>query len=128
MNADQKAFLDAEATAEQLVSTLDKLKEEIESFQTAKSDLSAVRDKLERLIEASASIGADTQEVVKNIKRIGGPELMERIEKSKVTLEERISTAEATIQKRMGRLQLMVILVGLISVASAVFATLLYVR
>ena len=121
MNADQKAFLDAEQTAEQLVTTLAKLKSEIESFDSAKKDLSAVRSKLEQLIAASSSIGEDTKEVVENLKRIGGPELMDRIRESQEALEDRLSQTEATLRRRTGRLQLMIIFVGLFALAAAIF-------
>lgn len=128
MNADQKAFLDAEETAEQLVTTLAKLKSEIESFDTAKKDLSAVRSKLEQLIAAFSSIGEDTKAVVENLKRIGGPELMDRITKSQKALEDRLSQTEETIRRRTGKLQVLIILVGLVALAAAVFAILPFVR
>lgn len=117
MNTDQKAFLDAEETAEQLVSTLGRLKAEIESFDTAKSDLSAVRDKLERFIEASAAIGVNTQEIVRELKRIGGPELMERIAK-----------VETTVEHRTARLQVLTILVGILALVAAVLSIIPFVR
>lgn len=72
-------FLQAEQFAQELVQTLEQLKNETNSYKTSKETLDAVKQKLSGLIDSNLSIAKDTHEVVKMLKSIGGPEILNRI-------------------------------------------------
>ena len=81
MDADAQKFLEAEAEAERLVVTLEKLQAEAGSYQTARTDLSTVAARLSTLITATKDIAADTHQAVRTLQSIGGPEILHLLRK-----------------------------------------------
>jgi len=79
MSKEADKFLHAEQSAQELVQTLEQLKNETNSYRTSKDTLDSVRQKLSGLIDSSLSIAKDTHEIVKLLKSIGGPEILSRI-------------------------------------------------
>jgi len=77
-------FLQAEEAAEKLTETLKKLHTEATSYQTAKKELDAVRQRLLGLIESTEKVVVDTQETIKTLKAIGGPEILKRLNNLKI--------------------------------------------
>ena len=81
MEKEAEKFLQAEETAVKLVETLKQLHTEATSYQTATKELDIVRKRLLNLIESTERIVSDSYEVIKILKRIGGPEILNRIAK-----------------------------------------------
>lgn len=79
MAEETERFLEAEKRAEELVDTLNKLHQEIQSYQSATDLLNSVREKLVGFINASQDIVKDSHEVILLLKSIGGPEIIEKI-------------------------------------------------
>jgi len=77
-------FLQAEEAAEKLTETLKKLHSEATSYQTAKKELDTVRQRLLGLIESTEKVAADTQEIIKTLKAIGGPEILKKLDNLKI--------------------------------------------
>jgi len=74
-------FLEAEASAEKLVQTLKQLHTEATSYQTATKELDIVRQRLLDLIESTEKVANGSYEVIKILKEIGGPEIINRLTK-----------------------------------------------
>lgn len=74
-------FLQAEETVFKLVETLKQLHTEATSYQTATKELEIVRQRLLNLIESTERIARDSHEVIKILKAIGGPEILDRLSK-----------------------------------------------
>lgn len=115
MNAEQ--FLNTEQAAEELVTTLEKLRAEVQSFGSATQELAATRKKLEGFIDSCREIAADTNAIVKEIRKIGGPELFSRMDQ-----------LESVINARARKLQVLVVIVGVISFAAAIASLIPLVR
>lgn len=79
MSKETDKFLHVEQSTQDLVQTLEQLKNEANSYKTSKDTLDAVRQKLSVLIDSNLSIAKDTHEVVKLLKSVGGPEILNRI-------------------------------------------------
>ena len=84
MSQETDKFLQAEESAEKLTETLKKLHTEATSYQTAKKELDVVRQRLLGLIESTEKVAADTQEIIKTLKDIGGPEILKRLNNLKI--------------------------------------------
>jgi hypothetical protein len=79
MSKEADKFLHAEQSAQELLQTLEQLKNEANSYKTSTLELDAVRQKLSGLIDSVLAVAKDTHEVVKLLKSIGGPEILNRI-------------------------------------------------
>jgi hypothetical protein len=79
MSKEADKFLRAEQSAQELVQTLEQLKNEANSYKTSKDTLDAVRQKLSGLIDSILPIAKETHEIVKLLKSIGGPEILSQI-------------------------------------------------
>lgn len=79
-------FLQAEEAAEKLTETLKKLHSETTSYQTAKGELDAIRQRLLGFIESTEKVATDTQEIIKTLKNIGGPEILKRLDNLKILI------------------------------------------
>jgi len=79
MSKEAENFLHAEQSAQELLQTLEQLKNEANSYKTSAHELDAVRQKLSGLIDSVLSVAKDTHEVVKLLKAIGGPEILSQI-------------------------------------------------
>lgn len=117
MGVNEQTFLDAEKTAEELVNTLEKLKTEVLSYKAATNELGAVKVKLERFIDASVAVVADTHSIVQELRRIGGPELMERM-----------SRIEKEVVGRSARLQTFLIVIGILVIVSNILTGIVAMR
>lgn len=84
MSQEADRFLQAEQAAQEVLEALTSLKEEALSYNTAAQELDKVRERLLGLIDSTESIGKDTHQVVSLLKGIGGPEILERINRVKV--------------------------------------------
>ena len=84
MPQETEKFLQAEEAVEKLTETLKKLHLETTSYQTAKEELDAVRQRLLGLIESTEKVATDTQEIIKTLKAIGGPEILKRLDNLKI--------------------------------------------
>jgi len=114
MEKDAEKFLQAEETAVELVETLKQLHTEATSYQTATKELDTVRQRLIGLIESTEKIANGSHEVIKILKEISGPEILNRLSKI-----ENKSTEEFNKQsKAMDRLKTLII----ITLASSITA------
>lgn len=81
MEKEAQKFLEAEEVAVKLVETLKQLHTEATSYQTATKELDTVRQRLLNLIESTERIVGGSHEVIKILKEIGGPEILNRLTK-----------------------------------------------
>lgn len=101
MDETKKKFLEAEEIATNLAETLKRLYNETSSYKSSKEELNEVRKKLLRLIESTENVVASSHEVVKILKEIGGPEILDRLDKSKVLIEntgQAVNTSQAMVK------------------------------
>lgn len=114
MEKEVQEFLEAEETAEKLVQTLKKLHTEATSYQTATKELDTVRQRLINLIESTEKVVNGSHEVVKILKEIGGPEILNRLMK----LEDKSSGEFAKQSKSLEKLKTLII----VAIASSIIA------
>lgn len=84
MSQETERFLEAEQAAQAVLEALTRLKAETISYKTATQELDAVRERLLGLINDTESVSIDTHQVVSLLKGIGGPEILERINRLKM--------------------------------------------
>jgi hypothetical protein len=114
MEKEAQKFLEAEETAVKLVETLRQLHTEATSYQTATKELNIVRQQLLALIESTEKAVGGSYEVIKILKEVGGPEILNRLTK----LENK-SNEEFTKQlKSIEKLKILII----ITLASSIIA------
>lgn len=114
MEKEVQEFLEAEETAEKLVQTLKKLHTEATSYQTATKELDTVRQRLINLIESTEKVVNGSHEVVKILKGIGGPEILNRLMK----LEDKSSEEFAKQSKSLEKLKTLII----VAITSSIIA------
>ncbi|HWL92777.1 MAG TPA: hypothetical protein VNT79_04515 [Phycisphaerae bacterium] len=107
--AQEDSFLTTEEAANKLLEAVQALDAEVKSYKSAKDELCSIREKLEGFLESSESIATDTGAIVRELRRIGGPEILTRI-----------ADLEKALQKKMLVLQTLTVLVGAIALISAV--------
>jgi hypothetical protein len=86
MEKEAERFLQAEETAVKLVETLKQLHTEATSYQTATKELDTVRQRLLNLIESTEMVVSSSHEVIKILKGIGCPEILNRLTKLKILI------------------------------------------
>lgn len=101
MEKEKEKFLKAEEAANELVDTLTKLLIEVKSYQTATEELEKVRQSLLQLIESTEVIARDSHQIIKILKEIGGPEILDRLSK----LENKLTEEFAKHQEGMNELR-----------------------
>jgi predicted alternative tryptophan synthase beta-subunit len=101
MDKEVQKFLEAEETAVKLVETLKLLHNEATSYQTATKELDKVRQRLLSLIESSERIVDGSHQIIKILKEIGGPEILNRI----LELENKL-TSDFVILKEIGQTEI----------------------
>jgi len=106
MEQEARMFLEAEETAEKIVQNLKQLHNEITSYQTATKELDAVRQRLSGLIESIEKVASGSYEVIKILKEIGGPEILNRI----TNVENKVSEESANQSKNLKNLKILIIL------------------
>ena len=79
MSTESDRFLQAEQSAQDLLTELEQLKTESASYKTSAKELDTVRQKLVGLIDSVQAVARDSHEVVKLMKSIGGPEILGRL-------------------------------------------------
>ena len=79
MGIDAENFLKAEETANNLLKTLEKLKNEAKSYQYATNEIALARNELIGLIDSIRDISKSSYEVIELLKKIGSTEIFERI-------------------------------------------------
>lgn len=114
MEKEAEKFLQAEETAVKLVETLKQLHTEATSYQTATKELDTVRQRLLNLIESTERIASGSHEVIKILKEIGGPEILNRLAK----LENKLTEEFAKQSKCMNKLKILII----VTLASSITA------
>ena len=97
MEKETENFLKAEESANQLIKTLEKLHNEANSYQNATRDLTIARDNLLELIRSVESVITNSSDIIKLLKKIGGPEILESIGNAKNDLLETISNENKSI-------------------------------
>jgi hypothetical protein len=116
MESETKKFLDAEKAAEELVVTLSKLKQEVESYDSASKELDKIREKLSEFIVETHDVVEDSHKVLKTIKKIGGPEILEILNNLMNQFEE----SEVANKKRYSLLTTLISVTGLLVIASII--------
>ncbi len=114
MEKEVQDFLEADETAEKLVQTLKKLHTEATSYQTATKELDTVRQRLINLIESTEKVVNGSHEVVKILKGIGAPEILNRLMK----LEDKSSEEFAKQSKSLEKLKTLII----VAITSSIIA------
>ncbi len=121
MEKETQQFLKAEETAGKLVQTLEKLRTESASYQTASEELDKVRGRLVNLIQSTEEVVRGSHEIVGVLKKIGGPEILDRLTRLKEQCGQ-----EFTIQSRglriLNRLLMMAIASSVAGVVLGVIA------
>ena len=109
MEKEAEKFLKAEETANKLVETLKQLHKEANSYQTATKQLDDVRQKLLSLIESSEKVVNGSHEVIKILKEIGGPEILNKIGEVKDKIDEELSKGVGELKnetlRRIGKVE-----------------------
>lgn len=80
MVTDVDRFLEAEKTADQLLSTLEALRSEVGSYKAAGQELSAVRARLAEFLTLTEQVVGGTRLAVSTLASVGGPEILSRLE------------------------------------------------
>jgi len=114
MEREVEKFLQAEEAAVKLVETLKQLHTEATSYQTATKELDAVRQRLLNLIESTERIANGSHEVIKILREIGGPEILNRLGK----IENKTTEEFAKQSKDMDKLKTLII----VTLASSITA------
>lgn len=124
MEKEAEKFLQAEETAVRLVETLKQLHTEATSYQTATKELDTARQRLLNLIESTERIVGVSHEVIKILKEIGGPEILNRLAKI-----ENISTEEFTKQSEgMDKLRTLIIVTLASSITAVIIGVIALLR
>ena len=114
MEKEAEKFLQAEETAVKLVETLKQLHTEATSYQSATKELDTVRKRLLNLIESTERVASGSHEVIKILKEIGGPEILNKLAK----LENKSTEEFAKQSKGMEKLKTLII----VTLASSITA------
>lgn len=114
MEKEVQDFLEADETAEKLVQTLKKLHTEATSYQTATKELDTVRQRLINLIESTEKVVNGSHEVVKILKGIGAPEILNRL----IKLEDKSSEEFAKQSKSLEKLKTLI----MVAITSSIIA------
>jgi ABC-type phosphate transport system auxiliary subunit len=105
MAEETQKFIEAEETASRLVLTLQQLHTEAKSYQTATTELDAVRKQLVSLIESTQQVVNESLESVKVLRQIGGPEILRCITQMQAKTTDAIATVESNLNKRLDAVQ-----------------------
>ncbi len=124
MEKEVEKFLQAEETAVRLVETLEQLHTEATSYQTATKKLDTVGQRLLNLIESTERIASDSHEVIKILKEIGGPEILNRLAK----LENKLTEEFAKQSKGMSKLKMLIIVTLASSITAVIIGVIALLR
>ena len=124
MEKEGEKFLQAEETAVRLVKTLKQLHTEATSYQTATKELDTVRQRLLNLIESTERIASGSHEVIKILKEIGGPEILNRLAK----IENKSTEEFAKQLKGMNKLKILIIVTLASSITAVIIGVIALLR
>lgn len=99
MEKETQEFLKAEETAGKLVQTLEKLQAEGASYQTASEELDKVRGRLVNLIQSTEEVVKGSREIVGVLKKIGGPEILDRLTRLKKQCSQEFEKQSKTLDR-----------------------------
>lgn len=80
-------FLKLEEEAGNLLENLEKLKNEIKSYETAKIELHLVRENLLEIVDKTGELLSNSSKSLETIIKIGGPEILEKLNSSENKFE-----------------------------------------
>ncbi|MGE5578184.1 MAG: hypothetical protein ACM3TT_13440 [Syntrophothermus sp.] len=98
-------FLEAEQKAEELVASLKALQKEILSYQTATKELDLVRKGLLDLVQATGQTAEGTSEAIQVLRSIGGPEILDHLEKLSQKTEQNFAQERRVTAERFSVLE-----------------------
>ena len=124
MEKEAVKFLQAEETAVRLVETLKQLHTEATSYQTATKELDTVRQRLLNLIESTERIASGSHEVIKILKEIGAPEILNRVAK----LENKLGKEFTEQSKGMHKLKILIIVTLASSITAVIIGVIALLR
>lgn len=124
MEKEAERFLQAEETAEKLVETLKQLHTEATSYQSATRELDTVRQRLLDLIESTKKVVNGSHEVVKILKEIGGPEILDRL----MRLEDKSTGEFAKQSKSLEKLKTLIIVTLASSITAIIIGIIAFLR
>lgn len=124
MAKEAEKFLQAEETAVKLVETLKQLHTKATSYQTATKELDTVRQQLLNLIESTKKLASGSHEVIKVLKEIGGPEILNRLTK----IENKSTEEFAKLLKGMDTLKTLIILTLASSITAVIIGIIALLR
>jgi len=124
MDKEAEKFLQAEETAVKLVETLKQLHTEATSYQIATKELDTVRQRLLNLIESTERVANGSHEVIKILKEIGGPEILNKLAK----LEDKSNEEFAKQSKDMNKLKTLIIMTLASSIAAVIIGIIALLR
>jgi len=103
--ASPERFLEAEQRAAELVSSLEKLKQENSSYATATDNLEQVRRQLVELIKGTEGVAQAAHEALQTIRSVGGPEIFEQLSQLRGQLAEHVTAVRQMQEDTTTRLQ-----------------------
>lgn len=124
MEKEAERFLQAEETAEKLVKTLKQLHTEATSYQSATRELDTVRQRLLDLIKSTERVASGSHEVIKILKEIGGPEILNKLAK----LENKSTEEFAKQSKSLEKLKTLIIVTLASSITAIVIGIIALLR
>ena len=124
MGKETANFLDAEETAQKLVEALSKLQTEAISHQTAAKELNDVKLELLNLIESTKNGVERSQDIIKLIGEIGGPEIIDRL----VRLEENSKDSFSIQARRIEKLRFFIIITFTTTVLAVIISIIMLVK
>lgn len=121
MSSTSERFLKAEEAAQELVATLETLKKEVSSYQSAGQDLALARNNLIEFTNALDPILRHTGEIVEELRRVGAPEILTRLSDLEAKCDAQAAGTESAIKRGFTRLTILFT----VALIFAVLATLL---
>lgn len=94
-------FLDAEAQAQRLLEELQHLRDEAGSYETARTVLEEMGERVNRLIDETANAAVSLQSVIQTLREIGTGEILDGLRKQ----EELIQSSSSSIHAQLERAQ-----------------------
>ena len=100
-NDSHERFLELEAQANQLVDSLEKLRTEAESYQTATGHLGEVSGQIQVTLEGIQTATIAITEAAKKLNEIGTPEILSRLDAVETILQEIDQQSKRSILARL---------------------------
>ena len=117
-------FLEAEQMAQGLLQALQQLRDETVSYKNSTEQLNEVRDRLSSFIEKTERISQDTHELIKVLKEIGGPEILDGIG----VVSNDVKAMSVSSAQQLKRIKLLITATLIFSILGFVLGILLILR